>query len=146
MSKWKKDHPELTRSSIVAEIPRACSDETATVEFLEKQRWLGVPACAHCGSEQVYQMQDASGGRNRRFLWRCKNCKRQFTVSVGAIFEDSKLPLRHWRYAYWRACSSKKGVAALEIQRHRQITYSTKSGFGNLHPDINKGILHSEVM
>jgi transposase-like protein len=146
MSKWKKDHPELTRSSIVAEIPRACSDETATVEFLEKQRWLGVPACAHCGSEQVYQMQDASGGRNRRFLWRCKNCKRQFTVRVGTIFEDSKLPLRHWCYAYWRACSSKKGVAALEIQRHCQITYSTKSGFGNLHPDINKGILHSKVM
>jgi len=71
-------------------------------------------------------MKDAkTGERNKRFLWRCHDCKEQYTVRIGTIYEESRLPLRHWVYAFWRACTSKKGVSALEIQRQCQISYKS---------------------
>jgi transposase-like protein len=69
-------------------------------------------------------MKDAkTGQRNKAFLWRCHACKKQFTVRIGTVLEESRIPLRHWAYAFWRMASSKKGVAALEIRRHCQISY-----------------------
>jgi len=74
----------------------------------------------------VYQMTDAkTGERNKRFLWRCHDCKKQYTVRIGTVYEESRLDLRHWCYAFWRASTSKKGVAALEIMRHCQISYKS---------------------
>lgn len=104
----------------------ACQDETAAVEFMEKQRWGDKSVCPHCGSENVYQMTDkATGRRNARYLWRCHACKRQFTVRVGTVFEDSRIPLRHWCYAFWAACASKKGVSALQIRRQCNLSYKS---------------------
>lgn len=120
-----KQH-QLSSSKIVEAIPRACSDELAAVEFLEKQRWGNSPACVHCGSVNVYKMRDAkTGERNSRYLWRCHDCRQQYTVRVGTVYEDSRVPLRHWCYAFWRACTSKKGVSALEIKRNCQISYKS---------------------
>jgi transposase-like protein len=114
----------LDKSELVEEMPVVCSDELAAVEFFEQQIWQGTPKCAHCPSTNVYQMKDSkTGGRNKAFLWRCHECKKQFTIRLGTVFEESRIPLRHWAYAIWRATSSKKGVAALEIQRHCQISY-----------------------
>ena len=71
-------------------------------------------------------MLDAkTGERNKRFLWRCHDCKGQFTVRLGTVFEETRIPLRHWCYAFWRASTSKKGVSALEIKRHTQISYKS---------------------
>ncbi len=116
----------LTKSDLIEQIPLACSNELAAVEFLEKQRWGNTPACVHCGSVAVYKMVDAeTGERNKRFLWRCRDCMRQFTVRIGTVYEESRIELRHWCYAFWRACTSKKGVSALEIQRQCQISYKS---------------------
>jgi len=114
------------KSEIVAKIPKACSDETAAVEFMEEQRWNGEVACPSCGVLEVYQMKDRqTGQRNRRFLWRCKGCLRQVTVRTGTVFEDSKIPLMHWCYAFWAACASQKGVSALQIKRQTGLTYKS---------------------
>src|ERR1039458_9045319 len=121
-----KTAPHLETSEIIREIPLACSSELAAVEFMEAQRWSGAPCCAHCQSKNVYQMKDAkTGERNARFLWRCHDCKEQYTVRIGTVYEESRLPLRHWCYAFWRASTSKKGVSALEIKRHCQISYKS---------------------
>lgn len=115
------------KSAIVAALPRACQDELAAVEFFEAQRW-GVtgPCCPHCGDTDVYQMRDRkTGERNKRFLWRCKGCGKQFTVRVNSVYEDSPIPMRHWAYAFWKACSSKKGVSALQIKRETGLTYKS---------------------
>ena len=121
----KKGH-NLSKSQVVNEIPLACCDETAAVEFLEKQRWGSTPACVRCGSVNVYQMKDAkTGERNARFLWRCHDCREQYTVRIGTVYEESRIPRRHWCYAFWRACTSKKGVSALEIKRQCQISYKS---------------------
>src|SRR5580704_15249566 len=117
---------QLAKSATIAEIPLACSNELAAVEFLEKQRWGNTPACVKCGSVEVYKMADAkTGERNKRFLWRCRDCKEQYTVRIGTVYEESRIELRHWCYAFWRACTSKKGVSALEIKRHCQISYKS---------------------
>ena len=69
-------------------------------------------------------MVDAkTGQRNKRFLWRCHDCKEQFTVRIGTVLEESRIPLRHWAYAFWRAATSKKGVSAMEIKRQTQLSY-----------------------
>lgn len=123
MNKADKKH-SLSDSILVERIPRACYDELAAVEFLEEQRWGSTPACMKCGSVDVYKMKDAkTGERNRRFLWRCHDCKEQYTVRIGTVYEESRIELRHWCYAFWRASTSKKGVSALEIKRHCQISY-----------------------
>ena len=122
----KKDTHNLSWSHIVEKIPLACCNELAAVEFFEKQRWGNTPACMKCGSVEVYKMRDAkTGERNKRFLWRCRDCKEQFTVRIGTVYEESRIPLRHWVFAFWRACTSKKGVSALEIKRQCQISYKS---------------------
>jgi transposase-like protein len=116
----------LAKSEVVAQLPLACCDETAAFEFMERQRWGDSPRCMMCEGSNVYKMIDAkTGQRNRRFLWRCRDCDRQFTVRIGTVFEESRIPLRHWCYAFWAACASKKGVSAKQIQRQTGLSYKS---------------------
>lgn len=125
MTKRDRKH-QLSDSPIVEQIPVACSNELAAVEFLEQMRWGANPCCVHCGSVNVYKMKDAkTGERNSRYLWRCLDCKQQYTVRIGTVYEESRIELRHWCYTFWRAATSKKGVSALEIKRHCQISYKS---------------------
>src|SRR5437868_2883100 len=117
--------PAAAKSEIVAALPAACSDELAAVEFIECQRWSDEPACPRCGDTDVYQMRGRDGKRNKRFLWLCRGCGDQFTVRIGTVFEDSRIPLRHWCYAFWTACASKKGVSALQIKRQTGLSYKS---------------------
>jgi transposase-like protein len=99
---------------------------------MEKQRWGSHPACPRCGDLNVYQMKDSkTGERQAGYRWRCHGCKEQFTVRIGTVFEESRIPLRHWCFAFWRASTSKKGVSALEI--HRQTGVSYKSALFMMH-------------
>jgi transposase-like protein len=65
--------------------------------------------------------------RQANFRWRCKEkeCHAQFTVRVGTVFEDSRAPLRHWCFAFWRSSTSKKGISALELHRQTGLSYKT---------------------
>lgn len=120
---WK---PTGDKSATVAAIPGACSDETLAVEFFERQRWGDSPACPRCGDTDVFKVTDRkTGQRSRRYLWDCRGCRRQFTVRIGTILEDSRVPLRHWAYAFWAACASKKGVSALQIKRQTGLSYKS---------------------
>jgi transposase-like protein len=117
---------------IISALPNACRDEKAAVEFMEKQRWGAHPACPHCGDLDVYRMKDSkTGERQANYRWRCHGCKEQFTVRIGTVFEESRIELRHWCFAFWRASTSKKGVSALEI--HRQTGVSYKSALFMMH-------------
>jgi transposase-like protein len=115
----------------IQDLPAACADEALAVEFMEKHRWGDYPGCPKCGDMDVYQMKSNAGGREKYFRWRCRGCKSQFSVRTGTVFEDSRIPMRHWCFAFWRASTSKKGVSALEI--HRQTGLSYKSCLFLLH-------------
>lgn len=146
----EKKH-SLSKSQVIDEIPLACSNELTAAEFLEKQRWGDSPCCIHCGSVNVYKMVDSkTGQRNKRFLWRCHDCKGQYTVRIGTIYEESRIELRHWCYAFWRASTSKKGVSALEIKRNCQISYKSALFLMNrirfaMAPDPNSAKLTGTV-
>src|SRR3989338_813727 len=135
--KTKQHKVGENKSEVLKALPIACMDETKAVEFIEAQRWGEIPCCPHCGCKEVSQMKDKDGNRNERFLWRCANCQKskdkqsQFTVRVGTVFESSRIPLKYWCYVFWRACTSKKGVSALEIQRQTGLSY--KSALFLLH-------------
>lgn len=126
----RKVQNESTKNDpVITELPAACADEKLAVEFMEQQRWGDHPACPSCGSENVYQMMDSKDPTKRQanFRWRCreKECHFQFTVRIGTVFEDSRAPLRHWCFVFWRAATSKKGVSALEIHRQTGLAYKT---------------------
>jgi transposase-like protein len=115
----------------IQDLPAACSDELTAVEFMEKHRWGEHPGCPHCGDMNVYKMTGKDGGREKHYRWRCRGCKQQFSVRTGTVFEDSRIPMRHWCFGFWRAATSKKGVSALEIKRQTALSY--KSALFMLH-------------
>jgi len=93
--------------------------------FLEQQRWGAEPACPRCGDMDVYQMKGTDGNRNKDYRWRCRGCKSMYSVRTGTTFEESRLPLRVWCYAFWKACASKKGISALQLSREMEITHKS---------------------
>jgi transposase-like protein len=124
--KAKVQNRSTKNDLVLLALPLACADEKAAVEFMEKQRWGNHPGCPRCGDMDVYQMKDsATGERQANYRWRCKGCKKQFTVRIGTVFEDSRIELRHWNYAFWRASTSKKGVSALELHRQTGLSYKS---------------------
>jgi transposase-like protein len=115
------------KDAIIRDLPKACQDELLAVEFMEKQRWGEYPACTECGSLNVYKMISRDGDRIAPYRWRCreKECNTQFTVRTGTVFEDSRIPMKIWCHAFWRACTSKKGVSALQIKRETGLSYKS---------------------
>lgn len=117
--------------TVIAALPEACANEYKAVEFMEEQRWGKLPCCPRCGDLDVYKMMDAkTGERQANYRWRCRGCasvghKDQFTVRIGTVFEDSRAPLMHWCFVFWRAATSKKGVSALEVHRQTGLSYKT---------------------
>src|SRR5579862_8781392 len=118
-----KKKPQLAQSDKIESLPMACVDEQTARKLIEQERWGDTPYCPHCGDTSVYAMTGKAS--EARGLYRCHGCKKQFTVRVGSIFEDSKIPLRHWVRASWESTSCKNGISALELSRKLQITYKS---------------------
>jgi len=104
-------------------------DEDAAREHLEAICWPHGPVCPHCGAtERTCRIQSHSqekGKGARPGLWCCGKCRQQFTVTVGTVFESSKVPLHKWLYAAQLLCSSKKGMSSHQLHRILGVTYKT---------------------
>src|SRR5205823_7786714 len=109
----------------LAVIARQLATEEAAREYLEKLRWPNGPACPFCGGAEVYRLTAKPGSTKpgRKGLLKCKYCRKQFTVTVGTIFEASHIKLNHWLMAIHLLCSSKKGMSAHQLHRMLGITY-----------------------
>jgi transposase-like protein len=94
--------------------------EEVAHDFLTGLRWPGGVTCprAGCGAANPHFIES-------RRIWRCKGCKKQFSVKVGTIFEDSPIPLGHWLVAMWMHSSSKKGVSSYHLARALGVTQKT---------------------
>jgi transposase-like protein len=91
------------------------SDAEIASDYVAKLRWPNGPVCPRCeGTEHSYL-------KTRR-IWKCKSCKRQFSVTLGTILEDSPLPLTKWLPAIWLAANSKNGISSHELARALGIT------------------------
>lgn len=99
-------------------------DANKAREYLESVRWPKGPVCPHCGSisQDHYAL---AGEAHRPGLWKCKDCREQFSVTVGTVFERSKIPLHVWLQAVYLLCSSKKGMSSHQLHRVLGVTYKT---------------------
>lgn len=98
-------------------------DEDAAFAKLEETVWPNGPVCPHCGSsKRVYKI---NGKSVRRGLKKCGECRKQFTVRVGTVFESSHIPLHKWMQAAYLMASSKKGISAHQLHRTLEITYKS---------------------
>jgi transposase-like protein len=102
-------------------------DEDKAREALEALRWPDGPYCPHCGNSDQEKIAKVEGKKqsHRAGLYYCNDCKGQFTVTVGTVFERSKVPLTKWWLAAHLLNSSKKGISAHQIHRMLGVTYKT---------------------
>lgn len=101
-------------------------DEQAAFTFVEAIIWPQGPVCPHCGGvERITAITPNPAKRIRFGLKRCGQCKGQFTVRMGTIFEESKLPMTKWLQAIFLMTASKKGVSAHQLHRTLEITYKS---------------------
>jgi len=84
-------------------------------EFIGRVRWPDGPVCPHCGYDKIYKLE---GEAHRPGLYKCADCRKQFTVTVGTIMHRSHITLKQWLLAFRLICSSKKGISALQLQRN----------------------------
>lgn len=117
------------------------NDEDAARAHLEAQLWPDGPVCPHCQSKDATPLK---GKAHRKGLYQCNDCREQFSVTVGTVFERSKIGLHKWVLATHLMAASKKGMSARQIQRMLGISY--KSAWFVMHrireamtPDYSSG-------
>jgi transposase-like protein len=100
-------------------------DTKAAFDHLEKVLWAGEPVCPHCG--MVGNATKLQGESTRPGVWKCKTkeCRKQFTVTVGTVFESRHIPLPKMLQAAYLMSCSKKGVSAHQLHRILEITYKS---------------------
>lgn len=99
----------------VLQMMQAIPDEQTAVDHFTAIRWKNGAFCPHCGSTKVYHFSDKRAHK-------CGDCRKRFSIRVGTIFEDSKLPLRTWLLAIWLITSHKKGIASTQLAKDLGIT------------------------
>lgn len=104
-------------------LKRLSEDEAR--ELLEGLRWANGKACPHCGNCDQERITKLEGKSTRPGVYKCKECRKPFTVTVGTIMERSKVALRDWVYVFAAMCASKKGISAHQIMREIGCQYKT---------------------
>ena len=105
-------------------------NEKAAFAHLEKTLWNEGVICPHCGCvDSARRLQGVKGkkGKVRNGLWKCyaRECRKQFTVRVGTVFESAHIPLHKMLQAVYLMCSSKKGISSHQLHRTLEITYKS---------------------
>lgn len=98
-------------------------NEEAAYAYVEKRIWPQGPVCPHCGG--VERVGKLKGKTTRPGLWKCYQCRKPFTVKIGTIFEDSKVPMRLWLQAMYLIAGSKKGISSNQLHRILGVTLKT---------------------
>lgn len=96
-------------------------DDTQCVKLLEQQRWAGKPVCPHCGSDKKHYVIE----NGNRYKCADKECRKKFSVTVGTIFENSKISLRIWFAAIYLISAHKKGISSHQLSRDLGVTQKT---------------------
>lgn len=110
----------------LSKLAKYFSDEDAARALLESMRWgQNGAVCPHCGGADPYKLtpKPSSTRPGRKGLYKCRACRKQFTVTVGTIFEDSHIPISKWLLALHLLASSKKGMSAHQLHRMLGISY-----------------------
>jgi transposase-like protein len=117
------EQDELTLVSLAQEY----SDEGKARKLLESLRWPNGPICPHCQFNEVYTVKPRATSIRpaRQGVYKCAACRKQFTVTVGTVFESSHIPISKWLMAVFIIGSSKKSISAHQMHRMLKVTYKT---------------------
>ena len=118
-----KTKPAAKDLTLIQLFDRFGTDDKARAH-LEKVLWPNGIVCPHCQCNDQTKFSAINANpvaKTRAGLRWCSNCKSPFTVTIGTVFEDSKIPLRKWLIAWYLICSSKKGISSLQLQRLLEI-------------------------
>src|SRR5438067_4343062 len=109
--------------------------EADAYRFMESLRWGDpvAPNCPHCGSEKAWFLnpekgearRTRTGSMSQRRVWKCGDCKKQYSVLTGTIFHGTKMPLQTWLFVLFEMMANKNGIAAREIERKYAVTAKT---------------------
>jgi transposase-like protein len=130
-------------------------DADAARVLLESMRWPDGIVCPHCDSKNAYKLTPKAGSKSpvRKGVYKCAECREQFTATVGTIFEDSKIPLHKWLLAIHLLCASKKGMSAHQLHRMLGVAYKTawfmahRTRYGMSQPSFKaklKGVIEAD--
>jgi transposase-like protein len=95
-------------------------NEEAARLFFEKRRWNDEPVCGHCGSLSVTECKD-----HKPMAYRCKDCRKHFSVRTGTVLAESRLPLLKWLLAIYMLTSARKGIPSTQMARELGVTQKT---------------------
>lgn len=101
------------------------TDPNKAREHLEALHWPEGPVCPHCGNTDQARIKKMQGKSHRPGVYQCNECRKPFSVTVGTVFEDSKIALNKWVLATHLMASSKKGISAHQLHRMLGVTYKT---------------------
>lgn len=106
------------------DLMRTFHDEKSCREFLEDIRWHGEPICPHCSyqTDEHYKLKISGEFKG---LYKCRRCKKRFTVTIGTMFESSHVPLTKWFYALYIFLSHKKGISSMQLAKDINVTQKT---------------------
>lgn len=116
------------------------SDKQRSIDFVVAMRWPHGPVCPRCESKEYSFLKTRS-------IWECKGCKKQYSVKVGTIFEDSAIKLDKWICAMWMIVNAKNGVSSYEI--HRSLGVTQKTAWFMMHRirlALQKGSIDRKLM
>jgi transposase-like protein len=127
------DYNPVIRTPTMSIFEPRFQNEDAAREHLEALHWPNGPFCPHCGSTKAKRLPPQAGrktkahpeGALRKGVVQCNDCRQQYTVTVGTVFESSKVPLHKWLYVNHVLCSSKKSTSAHQIARNIGVSYKT---------------------
>jgi transposase-like protein len=124
----KPPQPEPVQPLDWADAAPYFADADKAREYLEALRWGKAGAvCPHCGGADPYKLTPKADSKRpgRKGLYKCRACRKQFTATVGTIFEDSHIPLNKWLQALYLITSSKKGISSHQLHRMLGVTYKS---------------------
>src|SRR6185312_7193980 len=119
-----KTRDEIKIPGSLLDAMRYFQEPAVCVEFVAAMRWPEGPVCPHCGGREYSFL-------TTRRIWKCKACRKQYSVKTGSVFEDSPVPLDKWLLAVWMVVNCKNGVSSYEIARDLRVTQ--KSAWFMLH-------------
>jgi transposase-like protein len=108
----------LTHFDSLFDLLAAFPDEQSCLDHVRGIRWKDGEFCPHCGNTRIYHFSDKEN-------FKCGDCRARFSIKVGTIFHDTKLPMRKWFMAIWMITNHPKGIASTTLAKDLKITQKT---------------------